>query len=70
MDILVVMPHEGRVAEECAHIRRRVDASFPLNLLVRSAEKLLQRLEWGDFFLRDIVEKGEILYEGAHVWRI
>jgi len=34
----------------------------PLDLLVYSPEELRRRIEMGDFFIRDIMGKGRILY--------
>lgn len=63
VDLLVVMPHEGRAHEQATRIRTRVPRSFPMDLLVRDPQLLRQRLKWNDFFLREIVEKGITLYE-------
>ena len=37
--------------------------SLGVDLLVRTPQEVEQRLQMGDFFLRDIVAKGKILYE-------
>jgi hypothetical protein len=39
---------------------------FPLDLLVRTPAELRRRLALGDFFLREIMDSGVALYEGAH----
>lgn len=36
---------------------------FPLDLLVRSSKDIAWRAQQGDFFIRDIIEKGRVLYE-------
>jgi len=65
VDLLVVMPHKGRSHEQATRIRDRVPRSFPMDLLVRDPQVLRQRLEWNDFFLLEIVEKGITLYESS-----
>lgn len=65
VDLLVVMPVEGQAVHKAIEIRLALDAPFPLDLLVRDPDLLRQRLEWGDFFLREVIEKGETLYESA-----
>ena len=40
---------------------------FPVDLLVRTPEKVRQRLEMGDCFMREIVEEGKVLYEAPHL---
>jgi len=67
VDLLVIMPHKGRPAEQATLIRERVPRAFPMDLLVRDPEVLRQRLGWGDFFLREVVEKGITLYESANI---
>ncbi|MBU0509720.1 nucleotidyltransferase domain-containing protein [bacterium] len=66
VDLLVVMPHEGHASLTAAEIRGVVHGGFPLDLIVRSPAVIRQRLEWEDFFLREILEKGEVLYEAPH----
>jgi len=66
VDLMVIMPHRGRGADQATRIRLKVRAPFPMDLLVRSPEKIRQRLAWGDCFIEEILEKGEVLYEAAH----
>ncbi len=63
VDLLVVMKHEGKSWRTATEIRRRVHPPFPLDLLVRTPEQLQQRLAMGDCFLKEITEKGMVLYE-------
>ncbi|MCX7047285.1 MAG: nucleotidyltransferase domain-containing protein [Candidatus Sumerlaeota bacterium] len=63
VDLLVVMPHKGRSVKQALDIRLRLRAPFPLDLLVRSPRTLKERMEMGDCFVREIMEKGRILYE-------
>ena len=65
VDLLVVMPFEGHSPRKAAEIRFQVRPQFPLDLLVRTSELLRQRLELGDFFIQEIIDKGEVLYEAA-----
>jgi hypothetical protein len=39
---------------------------FPIDIMVRKPSELKKRLAMGDFFLREITEKGKVLYEAAH----
>ena len=38
---------------------------FPVDLIVWTPEKVRQRLEMGDCFMREIVEEGKVLYEAT-----
>lgn len=66
VDLLVVLPYEGRGVWKSLEMLNRFDPQLGIDLLVRTPEELRQRLEWGDFFLREITEKGTVLYESTH----
>lgn len=65
VDLLVVMPVKGSSARMSAEILIRLSPPFPLDVLVRSPETLAERLEAGDFFLKEIIKKGIVLHEVA-----
>lgn len=65
VDLLVVMPHEGHPAYQAAAIELRVPPGFPLDLMVRSPERIREGLATGDGFVRDILERGSPLYESG-----
>jgi predicted nucleotidyltransferase len=62
VDLLVVMPASNEIGK-AARIHQSVDTPFPVDLLVRTPERLKRRLAWGDWFLREIVTQGQVLYE-------
>jgi predicted nucleotidyltransferase len=64
VDLLVVMPAYD-MTNQAIRIDRAVDAPFPLDLLVRTPQYLAKRISWNDWFLREVVEKGIVLYEAA-----
>ena len=66
VDLLVVMPHHGKSWDQAAEIRSRIRPTFPLDLLVRSPEKLEERLELGDPLFIEIATTGRVLHEAAH----
>jgi predicted nucleotidyltransferase len=66
VDLLVIMPHQGLGADQATRIRLSVRAPFPMDLLVRSPQKIRQRLAWGDCFIQEVLEKGKVLYESSH----
>ncbi len=65
VDILVVMPARNEL-DQCVKIDLAIDAPFPLDLIVRTPKNLSWRLKEGDWFLREIVSKGKVLYDKAH----
>jgi uncharacterized protein len=65
VDVLVVMPFTGRSVDKSVEIRLKTHPPFPLDLLVRTPEVVQQRIAMGDWFLRDVLRDGKVLYE-AH----
>jgi predicted nucleotidyltransferase len=65
VDLLVIMPTRNE-RTQATRIRLAVARCFPMDLIVRTPENLRWRLEEGDWFLREIVSKGKVLYEKAH----
>ncbi len=66
VDILVIGPFEGRSVDKSVEIRMKLRPAFPMDLLVRTPEKVRERIEMGDTFLREILEQGTVLYEADH----
>jgi len=65
VDLLVIMPLQGRATEKAVEISRCLEHRFPIDLMVRSPEEVRQRLAWNDFFLREVTEKGVVMYDSA-----
>ena len=63
VDILVIMPFEGKGAYQSAEIATTTHPRFPVDFLARTPEQIKKRLELGDFFIKEIIEKGKVLYE-------
>ena len=66
LDLLVVMPFEGSPLAQAVKISRRLKLMLPLDLIVRTREQLNERLAMDDFFMREIVERGKVMYEAPH----
>ena len=62
VDLLVVMEFEGRPVDMAVRIGAECDDRFPMDLIVRRPEDLKRALETGDSFMKEIVEKGKVLY--------
>ena len=63
-DVLVVMESDERPAIRAAQVYKAVRGkTFPMDVLVRTPRELAQRLEIGDFFMKEIVEQGKVMYE-------
>ena len=66
VDLLVVMPYTRHSAYQAAAILTRVNPAFPVDVLVRTPGELAERIAQGDFFLREVVERGRELYAAPH----
>ncbi len=66
LDLLVVMPFDGSPLSQAVRISRQLKLMIPLDLLVRTHEQLNERLAMDDFFMREIVERGKVMYEAHH----
>lgn len=66
VDLLVIMVHEGRNSERALEIVQRLRPRIPVDLLVRTAQEIEQRLAGNDDFLRGVTERGEVLCESSH----
>jgi len=62
VDLLVIMPAKNMV-NQAAKIRLALDYDFPLDLIVRTPEYLEERLRMDDWFVREILSRGKVLYE-------
>ena len=65
VDLLVIMPARNMI-DQSVRIRRATEHQFPLDLIVRTPEYVRRRIEDGDWFLREIVGKGKVLYESTN----
>jgi predicted nucleotidyltransferase len=66
VDLLVIMPFSGTPHRQAVAIRSRIDASVALDLLVRTPRQISRRLAMGDSFIREILERGKVIYEADH----
>jgi len=66
VDLLVVMPFEGRHTQQAIRILNKLNALTPIDLLVRTPEQVRERLAMGDFFMHEILEQGKVMYEADH----
>ena len=64
VDLLVVMDTPEGEMEAILDVGRSLpDLTFGVDIVVRSRKVLEKRKKLGDWFLREITEKGKVLYE-------
>ncbi len=63
VDLLVVMDiPESETTKQAGKIWQRIPRRFSMDLLVRSPKEIAYRISHNDWFLREITERGEVLY--------
>jgi predicted nucleotidyltransferase len=65
LDLLVILDTPLNETEQAVRICQAIHYDFGLDLIVRTPRTLTKRLALGDPFLREITEKGRVLYESA-----
>ena len=61
VDLLVVMPARNEISK-ASRICYELEAPFDLDLIVRTPQRLSRGLRDADWFLREIMETGKVLY--------
>jgi predicted nucleotidyltransferase len=66
VDLLVILPFKGKPVWKSIEILDRVRPRFAVDILVRTPGQIKQRLKWNDFFIKEIMEKGKLIYEARN----
>jgi predicted nucleotidyltransferase len=61
VDLLIITEFEGRPVDKSVEIRLKVRPPFPVDLIVRTPEKIRERLAMGDNFMKEILAEGTVL---------
>jgi len=63
VDLLVIIDSDEHPSRTAAKITYRVHPRrYPLDLIVRSPETVRARLQMNDWFMRDVMREGRIVY--------
>ena len=64
VDLLIIMDSDERPAARTAQVSRALrPRPFPMDILVRNPDEIERRLEMGDYFIRQVLEQGRVIYE-------
>jgi predicted nucleotidyltransferase len=64
VDFLVVMESDERPAKRAIRIERNLlDVPFPMDILVRTPSEIAERLRLEDYFVREVIRLGQVVYE-------
>lgn len=64
VDLLVITDRPTR-PDASLNLRRKIQYSFPLDIVIFNAARVTRRIAAGDFFLQDALEHGKVLYEAV-----
>jgi predicted nucleotidyltransferase len=63
VDLLVIMDTDQSTWDLGVEISAMLKHTFPMDIIVRTPQEIARRLESGDFFIKEIMENGKVLYE-------
>jgi predicted nucleotidyltransferase len=64
VDLLVIMKTKASLKERSWAVSRLLlPRPFPVDILVKTPKEVAKALESGDFFLKEILTRGKVLYE-------
>ena len=63
VDLLVVLPFEGKPFWKSVEIVNRVDPQFSIDVIARDSADMTRRYAEGDPLIHDAIDQGKVLYE-------
>jgi len=66
LNILVILRNGSSGSKKAAEILRRLNPRIPVDLVVRTADKVKSRLQANDFFLAEVLNQGRGLFEAPN----
>lgn len=64
VDLLIILETDASYVERYLAVSRLLrPRPFPVDIIVKTPDEIMMALEGGDFFLREILTKGKVLYE-------
>ena len=69
VDLLVILPFEGKPLDKSLQILNRTDPRFPIDLLARRPDDSARRYAEFDPLIRDAFDRGVVLYERNQIER-
>jgi predicted nucleotidyltransferase len=62
VDLLVVLPFEGKNFWKSLEILNRTNPRFPIDLLARRPDETERRYREGDLLIREVLDHGKVMY--------
>ena len=66
IDLLVILPFEGKSFRKSVEILNRVNPPFAIDLIVRQPDDVERRYRQGDPLVGEALDRGKVLYERSN----
>jgi predicted nucleotidyltransferase len=63
VDLLIIMDTDQPTWDVSVDISIFLKHTFPIDIIVKTPKEIVNRINNGDFFIKDIIENGKVLYE-------
>lgn len=63
IDLVIIKQTKDNPWKRAAQVDRFIEHAVPVDVLVYTPDEIEERLKMNDFFVKDILEKGKVLYE-------
>ncbi len=64
VDFLIIMESDERPPKRGIRVERELlDVPFPMDILVRTPAEVAERLQMKDYFMQEITQQGQVMYE-------
>ena len=63
VDLLIIINTKQPTWDVSIDISLLLKHSFPMDIIVKTPQEIQKRLNYGDYFIKDIIEKGKVIYE-------
>lgn len=63
VDLFVELPRAKGGMLDVSLIIRKLKPTFPVDMIIHTPRQVRTRIRQGDFFLRNIITKGKVIYE-------
>lgn len=66
VDLCVLLPFNGNTFRKSLEILNLIEPKFSVDLIVRNPKDARRRLQQGDSLMREVFDRGKVLYERCH----
>lgn len=66
VDLLVLLPFNGNTFRKSLEILNLIEPKFSVDLIVRNPKDAQRRHQQGDPLMREVFDRGKVLYERCH----